>query len=833
MNSQSYPCFYPGEFSPPTKYHLNTLHWLLAKPEIHHVNVVVGSDQPTQLSQKQKEELWDMLFKSSYAPQATILKAKQHGPISHIYETFNKDKKLPAYIALDEKSSRNKKLQEKFESFPYFGIQIIPSQFHKSSRNILSAAQQNNIEGVKKELPDDFSDDMVQKYMEVLSPKKQQLETFTEKEGLPDYKSRYTQMFNKEYWDTMFQPMAIEESYINEEIKEDIKKKALEKFKRENNALTDQQIMSYVNSFEKNMEKPVVKKKDILQYTWNELEQLVDGSFGTDIISKPSKEDIVDFKGSEDVVYNQNGLLILLGNIREKCIRYGQKYSWCISRTDANNMFYSYRMRMNEPVFYFIFDEDKEASDKYHAIVIYVNSQGVYTVADSTNSGDEEMSWEEIVKIQPKLKDLKSLIKHIPLTAEEKADYKKYKDSIDDETYKKYSYDQKYKYIQFGHDLTENQIKNTPNPLLSRFVSTGVATNMPEDIHDGLSGSDKKLLFKNRKEITNKIHNGEDEDTIQKLTILRYYPNQKVGNLEMKGDLYLTNSKLTELPDNLEVKGFLNLSDCTKLIKLPDNLKVKGYIDLSGCTELTKLPDNLEINSRLNLSGCTKLTELPDNLEVKGYLNLSDCTKLIKLPDNLKVGGSIYLSDCTKLTELPDNLEVKGYIDLSGCTELTKLPDNLEVGESLDLKGCTELTKLPDNLEVKGYLNLSGCTELTKLPDNLKVKGYLDLSGCTKLTKLPDNLEVGKSLDLKGCTELTKLPDNLKVKGYLNLSGCTELTKLPDNLKVGGSIYLSDCTKLTELPDNLKVVGDLRIDNTLITKLPNNLKVYGQVHKDF
>jgi len=718
MNSQSYPCYYPGEFSPPTKYHLNTLHWLLNKPEVHRVNVVLGADRGEGLKQEQKAKLWDMLLKSNFAPQAGIIKSKQHGPISEVHQAFSKDRNLPAFIALHEKASRDQKLQEKFQSFPYFGIQIIPSQFQKYSDKLLEASVNRDDKEARKYLPDDFTDDAVKEYMEIIAPKKQDPEAPEERSPYVDYKGRYTSMFNDGYWNNVFQPIA--ESLLNEEIKEKIKKQAIEKFKKQNANLTDEQINTYITAFDNIKDKSEVKKKDIIQYDWNELEQLIDRRFGTEIISKPKKEDIVDFKGSEDVVYNQNGLLILLGDIREKCIRYGQKYTWCISRADANNMFYSYRMRLNEPVFYFIFDEDKiqnNPSDKYHAMVIYVDSKGNYTVADSTNSEDKKMSWEEIVKIQPKLKDLKSLIKHIPLTAEEKADYRKYAYWVSDEEYYKYTYDEKYKYIQFGHDLTEEQIRDTPKPLLSRFVATGVANNLPKDVYDSLSQSDKKVLLKNRKKIIEKSHPEETDDVIEKITHLIYGTDLDIKELKVANHLFLNDTKITKLPDNLEVGGDLHLND-TKITKLPDNLEVGGDLHLNN-TKITELPDNLEVGGDLHLNN-TKITELPDNLKLWRSLNISN-TKITKLPDNLEVGESLNISN-TEITELPDNLEVRRSLVISN-TNITKLPDNLKVGGSLNISN-TKITKLPDNLEVGGSLVIIN-TNITKLPDNLKVGGTI------------------------------------------------------------------------------------------------------------
>ena len=97
----------------------------------------------------------------------------------------------------------------------------------------------------------------------------------------------------------------------------------------------------------------------------------------------------------------------------------------------------------------------------------------------------------------------------------------------------------------------------------------------------------------------------------------RYTINDKL-NIKFSKDLYLNNTKITSLPDNLSVGGYLDLSN-TKITSLPDNLSVGKYLDLNN----------------------TKITSLPDNLSVGGYLDLSN-TKITNLPDNLSVGGDIY-----------------------------------------------------------------------------------------------------------------------------------------------------------------------------------------------
>ena len=62
-----------------------------------------------------------------------------------------------------------------------------------------------------------------------------------------------------------------------------------------------------------------------------------------------------------------------------------------------------------------------------------------------------------------------------------------------------------------------------------------------------------------------------------------------------KGDLDLTNTPITSLPDNLKVGGDLYLSG-TKITSLPDNLKVGGGLYLSN-TPISKKYTKEEIKN--------------------------------------------------------------------------------------------------------------------------------------------------------------------------------------------------------------------------------------------
>ena len=88
-------------------------------------------------------------------------------------------------------------------------------------------------------------------------------------------------------------------------------------------------------------------------------------------------------------------------------------------------------------------------------------------------------------------------------------------------------------------------------------------------------------------------------------------------------------------------KGDLDLSD-TPITSLPNGLNVGGNLDLSN-TKITSLPNDLQVGGYLYLQD-TKITSLPNGLSVGGHLNLSD-TKITSLPNDLQVGGNLYLSD--------------------------------------------------------------------------------------------------------------------------------------------------------------------------------------------
>jgi hypothetical protein len=134
------------------------------------------------------------------------------------------------------------------------------------------------------------------------------------------------------------------------------------------------------------------------------------------------------------------------------------------------------------------------------------------------------------------------------------------------------------------------------------------------------------------------------------------------GNLDLRravdtsGDVDLSGTDITALPDNLRVGGNLDLFD-TLITTLPNNLKVGGNLDLRR-TPITTLPDNLVVGGHLDLRR-TSITALPDTLKVGGNLDMF-VTSGLKVPEHFSVGGVFRLHNVKSYSQVPAHLRKRG-----------------------------------------------------------------------------------------------------------------------------------------------------------------------------
>ena len=141
--------------------------------------------------------------------------------------------------------------------------------------------------------------------------------------------------------------------------------------------------------------------------------------------------------------------------------------------------------------------------------------------------------------------------------------------------------------------------------------------------------------------------------SIKKLKLIKELENHPDGTqYRYEGDLYLINSIIRKLPNDLYVTGNCYLEDSYQLKVLPIKLHVGGSLDLANCVHITELPDNLYVGNNLSLNR-TKISNFPNNLYVetdiylyntplaKKYTTYNQMLKILKSTGG-KINGKIH-----------------------------------------------------------------------------------------------------------------------------------------------------------------------------------------------
>ena len=143
-----------------------------------------------------------------------------------------------------------------------------------------------------------------------------------------------------------------------------------------------------------------------------------------------------------------------------------------------------------------------------------------------------------------------------------------------------------------------------------------------------------------------------EKDTIR--SIFKFLENEDNRKTPIVWKL-INNEPLTD--DELNIEGNLNLTD-SKITQLPKGLKVGDNLNLLGSI-ITSLPEGLEVGDSLDLS-YSDIRTLPEGLEVGDSLWLIGCWLITSLPKGLHVGGDLYIFR-TNFTNLSDD-EIRDMI---------------------------------------------------------------------------------------------------------------------------------------------------------------------------
>jgi hypothetical protein len=289
------------------------------------------------------------------------------------------------------------------------------------------------------------------------------------------------------------------QKFISQGYDAEIVKSYIDKFKH----IRDAKYREALNP-ELNINVPVEKRFEIDAYpTFNALETLVDYVSGQRPV-KTTMGNKNDIEVTGEAVYNKDGIEVYYADSPRACIKYrgGMPYSWCVARSDSSNMFYTYRFKPYEPAFYFV--KDVKATEielaaiakkggvsggfdnRYHFFVIQVpknlnpedNTTPQYIVTSANNDGDTQMSWNQILEINPKLAAIKEVLKPKPFTPEERAQHERFKKGISDNEFKRLTYEEKKNYLEIyptiARPITTNQFLMLPDDLKNLYVSYGI-----------------------------------------------------------------------------------------------------------------------------------------------------------------------------------------------------------------------------------------------------------------------------------------------------------------------------------------------------------------------
>jgi hypothetical protein len=203
---------------------------------------------------------------------------------------------------------------------------------------------------------------------------------------------------------------------ILNEYNEKLVNKLIDKFKQEKPNLGAELIKTYIDRFSQIKNSPNVSNKDITQYSWKELETIVDSNQPKRI--KAGKLNNDGNPTDANLVYNNNKLRIYLGESKKACIKYGNGYSFCISARGEGNAYDQYRYgELGTP--YFVFDDTKtsemknngEFIDPDHLIVLFIyDKKPRYSVTTAKNDGEEYYDYFQTIEREyPRLEGLKDV----------------------------------------------------------------------------------------------------------------------------------------------------------------------------------------------------------------------------------------------------------------------------------------------------------------------------------------------------------------------------------------------------------------------------------------
>jgi hypothetical protein len=414
----------------------------------------------------------------------------------------------------------------------------------------------------------------------------------------------------------------------------------------------EQTVRLYLDKFEKY--KNGIQKKDPFQYkSFEELEQAVDAAEGAANFKKGNKNTSEITANQDDIVAEDENVVIYRGDSQDKCILYGNNYTFCISKSAGGNLYSKYRMD-KESTFYFIYFKKKPKTANDHIMVLDHTNYGYEWTFVNNDTQKVNGGWNEIIKKYPELAKYENLLSNKKLDDAEQLEVQNIKEFVQTPTLKKFQtfdYSTKIKALKSGINIPDDVYQTLDSTLINEFLSVG--PNLTPQQADSLRENQLKWYLKNRNiqveqlrknnvykfnkhdENVPVIKNKIDEDTNKANNVISSYNNNKTD------DIILTGEFLLKLPSNIPtiVRGSFDCyrTQITSLQGAPE--KVGGSFDCSH-TQITSLEGAPERVGGYFDCSSTKITSLqgaPKEIGGHFYCYRTQITSLQGAPE--RVGG--------------------------------------------------------------------------------------------------------------------------------------------------------------------------------------------------
>jgi hypothetical protein len=381
-------------------------------------------------------------------------------------------------------------------------------------------------------------------------------------------------------------------------------------------------------------------------------------------------------------------------------------------------MYYTYRYKQIEPTFYFVKVKDRtkkelgffnmvgnvfngQFKDTYHFFVVQVikgakigdTTTKQYVVTSAMNDGDMQMSWNDIVSIEPRIANLQDIFKSVPLQPDERQFYNKFKYGTDDETFCKLDYTSKKRYLEVyvlpPHNLlTADQFNCLPEDLMNLYIGFGVGL-FPNQLE---SIKNNKNLLKRYQQITEKKLEQYLKDTNQDIS---FNYTEYLILPDNKKDQLLANINSNNVEHFIWTFKEKGLSDITnKIIKTNTVIKGKSIEYFIEASE-----DKFE-TSKLILTNKNLITTINNNSlnKILNILSKNDYSQLTNFVFEL-ISNEIFINHFFK------NLDKKTLGDLIYLTPQERFLDILFKNKAFlnKLKNYNTLEQVGDKL---GYIFL-------------------------------------------------------------------------------------------------------------------------------